>query len=321
MVAWHELSTEEVQDSIKSIEVSADSYLDMIPQNDDFIYPCFQGDISVDFDVRSLLRPLGDIWRVLHKEERTDLLKETLETYWKYKGVPKIRMDVIKNPDAPSGWSMLSGDITHEDVHRNKLDDMLSQVVTKDLAATYGKFRIGADGVKTELQFLSEDLVAEPEEQDILNAGLFVSVQKNRVWAAPGVHRLVCSNGLISSISNIEGNNLDFVRDKGMLSDAAKLMKWFVSQRDTKVATVRELSACFGNRTFPQNIVTKKWKSWSERIELGELSYYDVINDLTSQVNNTLASTRYSVISVPKNIQRVQDKCNCPTCSAKLLMV
>jgi len=107
----------------------------------------------------------------------------------------------------------------------------------------------------------------------------------------------------------------DFSGSEEILQRAVNLINWLSNQTSHKVNNVRELSVAL--KDFPEFLLNRFWKGWSEKIDLKELTWFDVIDSLTREGNKTLSNFRYRMLESYETINTYQTaEHRCPICSA-----
>lgn len=322
MVNWIRCKKEELKSRLKTVQVEGKEILQMmgnpyenerkiriIPNNDDV--PAF------DIDARSIVQPIGKIGKMAIKSGQLDLFERLVKLSWVNSGNanPMFMFDLYDDgKDAITVRQKCR--FTEEDTSKD-LPSLLEETKMYD-NHNFDDIVLGNDGEKIELQFLSnvQNGQCEVRAGDVLQAGIFVSIN-GRVKVSAGVNRLVCTNGLIKRMDLWTVNSLNGILDESIFNQGIELMEWFRKTADQKVKSIRELS-CILDGKFPKGLMTRKWKEWSERVELGDLTIYDVINDMTFEMNRTLGSARYNVLGIGNRIKEFEQMGKCPTCSAKV---
>jgi len=271
------------------------------------------GDFLLDFNARRLVGILGDFWKVMHREKDYDAIRSAIRKYWAYQGKPVIQAEYLETTADQTVF--LRCKVLKTKAEAEKALNL--NKVLEDVNDSFGYDRVvvGSDDMHLELQLLVQEHRREVAKGDFLDAGLFMSVD-NGVKIAAGVHRLVCTNGLTEPMLLWKGSDYRFDVNGEYLRRATELAGWLVSQHDKVVNNIREISVVLKDYSKP--LMNRFWKSWSERIDLGELTWYEVINDMTQSVNSTLSSTRYDVLNVSGKVKRHEEEHKCPVCSAQV---
>jgi len=270
---------------------------------------------SITVDTSILGAPLGRLWRVLYQNHEHTALKDVLLKYWKHTGVPMVEVDLIKGK--------LEDEESNEDrtiVLRNRVlpfkeesDGRFQRAIegVQQSGLGFDRAVVGSWGHNIELQFLNTKLRQQVSKGDFVDCGLFVALNGD-VRVSAGLNRLVCTNGLVQKMDVWHERDYSFSPE--YVTSASRLMEWFKSIHGEKVGSVREISVVLD--LFPKTFVNKFWKKWSERIELKELTWYEVIDDLTRAVNTTLGAIRYNTLEVSQRIQGYGQRCH--TCQAQV---
>ena len=82
------------------------------------------------------------------------------------------------------------------------------------------------------------------------------------------------------------------------------------------MCSVRELSVILND--FPKPMATKYWKEWAQKIETGELTWFDVINDVTNYANKYMDKTRQRIIQFSDTLRQYEADAVCPVCSTHI---
>jgi len=273
---------------------------------------------AVDVDVTSLVGVAGSSWRTMMYAEDSSAVP-ALKSYLKkvyslQKTKPSIYIDTVRSDDG-----------TLAKVMRQKLVWNKKEVPFNE---TYDRIKSRFDDVKelvigtekskqkAEIQMLfGDDVVVDksPQAGDIINHGLFIHIN-GQTYISYGVNRLVCTNGLVRNMTLFNDTMLSSLKDE-TLKNVRMVSEWFKELPDKKVDSVRCLSVLLNG--FPSNIIKSYWKTWSEKIELKQLTYYEVVNDLTSHANRSLGYTRQVCTGIQSRFEKLQ-KHECPVCSASV---
>jgi len=295
---WYELTVNDFRKAIGSGVIDGRQILESLSSVKENKVEVEVDNVKLLFDVRRVIRPLGQACRVFMQNGEYDTVKNVLEKYWKHRGVPRFGVDYLKG----------QGILKVKEIEDESYDG-IENFVEKVKSNEFTTVRFSGDGRNIELQFLASRL-CKGEKTDIVVPGLFVRYNGG-VRVAPGVNRLVCSNGLTRFFALWEkAGEVD-----RLVEDAVRLAEWLVSCKGKKVNSVREVSVVLSN--YPKRLLDKFWKKWAERVELNDLSWYDVIDDLTRSVNNVLNESRYRVLEVVQSISKYNgDECRCSICSS-----
>ena len=273
-----------------------------------------KGSVSPVFvNLHTLGQPLGKYWTTLYQKQEFSLLRDALKKYWSHVGIPNLSVDVV-------GGRLETDERDDRLVVRSKVvnpgakpDDRLGRIVDSMRKQEFGVDRVvvGTQDDHVELQFLSKRLRQEVKQGDMVDCGLFVSLN-GQVQVSAGLNRLVCTNGLIRRMDVWKQEDFNFSPE--YIEQAQRLMTWFKGTTGQKIHNVRDISVVLD--LFPKTFVNRFWKRWSEGIELGELTWFQVIDDLTHAVNGTLGELRYRTLAVPERIQGYGGRCH--ACSASI---
>lgn len=268
-------------------------------------------DTEVNFNIAPLVSPLGEYGRALLKDGDKQGVRDSLSRYWAIKGLPKVRFEFA---EVAGDLLPLRSRVVDSKNGEKRLLDINGVVAGINKSFKYDRAVIGADGAKMEFQFLNTGTRREVKEGDFVDGGMFVTVNGS-VKISAGLNRLVCNNGLTERFYLMGDTNFEGADE--LMQRSAKLLDWLTQQTTHKIENIRELSVVLNG--YAQPLLNRFWKSWSERIGLGELTSFDVINDLTSNVNQTLSGVRYKVLSMYEDVTNYQEKeCRCPVCSASV---
>lgn len=292
-------------------EIGLNDLLDS-PWSTDLIAKVQYNNQLLDVNMSVLIDPLGRYGEALLSANRFDELKDNLQKYYQLKGRPRIFayfLDIndeqihIKN-------TVFEGDMGNPKKKKVDPNDLISEV---NRSFEYDQVFIGFDTQHLELQFLNTSLRKAVKPGDFVDFGLFVSIN-GQIKVAPGVHQLRCTNGATEEMKFWDGKAFDDT----YIKRAAGLADWIATQSNKPVHDLREISVRFSN--FPPSFLEKFCKGWGERIALNDLTWFDVLFDITQAVNKTLSSLRYTVISSPARLRKLESDsgCRCPTCSAKV---
>lgn len=263
--------------------------------------------------LREIGAPLGQYWDTLYKKGEYSVLRDALQRYWTHAGTPRVLIDIVSGIPEESETKAVEHVALRMKlaVIGKQADTRLPRIVDAVKKQQLGIDRVvvGHHGDHVELQFLTKKMRQEVQKGDFVDCGLFVSLN-GQVQVAAGLNRLVCTNGLTRKMNVWKADEFNF--DGAYLEQAQKLMDWFKGTTTQQVRHVRELSVVLD--IFPKAFVAKFWKGWSEAIELQNLTWFAVIDDMTRAVNNTLGDLRYKALSVGENIQHYDGRCK--SCSA-----
>lgn len=256
-------------------------------------------------DMRTMIAPLGEYGRVLYSEGEFKRMRELLVDFWALKDSPKIVADVL---DLEGERQVVRTKITK---NRTKLSDTSIEDIFKGVNASfeYDKTVVGAEGDHLEIQFLNMKTRVNVRPGDAVDCGLFMSINGS-VRVSPGINRLVCTNGLTETFHLWRNERYEFSQE--FLDRAVQLATWLGKQADAPITHMRDLNVVL--RQYPKGFVSKFYEKWSARMDMKELTFFDVIDDLTRSVNNTLRSIRYNVLALSEPIRAHQSEGRCPIC-------
>jgi len=318
MVNWWRGKSSEITDRLSTIEIKGSRVLTFL-NSDIYEKPnilIHDENYSAELNMKEIVAPMGRIGRMLIKNNRIDVVKDIIKTYWLESGNPdpKFLFDVINTDE---------GDLTLRNkivFKANKKDITLKDFFDKvklDDYKDYDELVIGGEGDHAEIQFLSTIKGRiEARKGDFLDAGVFVSLNGS-VKISCGVNRLVCLNGLTKKFELWNNDDFDFLKSDSIFRQGMELSSWFSTKANQPIENVREISSAFGH-IYPKGVLNKKWKEWSEKVELKTLTFFDVINDLTSMANRTLGGFRYKLLEAGLHVQNMETVGCCPTCSHKV---
>ena len=307
---WHK-----IENRIKGVIVErmpAKDLLDL-PLNEELEAAVPFKDVEATFDAKRLMLPLGDYWKVMAKHGDVPSIKDALLKYWAYKGMPKVLFEFA---DIGGAALQLRSKLIQrkDDEDESRVIDLNKVIEGVNRSFDYDRTVIGSDGARLEFQFLSKKTRREVLPGDFVDGGLFVSIN-GRVKVSAGINRLVCTNGMTERLNVMSG--IDFSGASEMLERSVRLINWLAEQTTHKVAHIRELSVAL--KDYPKPVLNRFWKTWSEACDAGDLTYFDVINDLTASVNKTLTPIRYRMLQSYETINAYQvAEHKCPVCSAKV---
>lgn len=309
MVTW--LKTEERLTGVKIEEVAVEKLLDSEWKRESHKLVVPLDDVTFDFDLRRLMQPLGKFWKVMYDVEDYISIKDALQKYWLHTAKPKVLVEMAETEKEVV--YLRSKILTTEQATETMVD--LNRVIS-DINASfkYNRTVIGTDGSNLEVQFLDSTARQEVKQGDFVDCGLFIHVN-GKVNVAPGINRLVCTNGLTQRMNLLDGQ--DYRVNSEFLQRSIELATWLRQKAGQNVGMCREISVAL--RDYPKSYLNRFWKSWTERIDLKELTWFDVVSDVTAAVNRTLAPIRYQALAMAEDITAFETKeCRCPTCSASV---
>lgn len=319
MVNWTRIKSSEIAGRLNTIELKGSKVLsflnDKIYENP--IITVHDGEVAAEVNLKDLVSPLGRVGRMLITHNRIDVVHEIISTYWLEHGNadPKFVFDTMNTED--EGIVTLRRKIIFNEQKRPmSLIEFFSKIKPEDYS-DFDEIVIGGEGDSAEIQFLSTlkgRIEARPN--DFLDAGIFVHLNGN-IKVSAGVNRLVCTNGMTSQFTFWNNDEFNFFQGGSIFRQGLDLARWLAAKATQPIENVREISTAFGH-VYPKGILMKKWKEWSEKIELKTLTWFDVINDLTAMANRTLGGLRYKLLEAGLYVQKMEETGCCPTCSAKV---
>ncbi len=182
-----------------------------------------------------------------------------------------------------------------------------------DITKNFTYWRFAGEKNSVEFQFLSDNIRKEVKPGDFIDPGLFVTMTPRDRKSAIGFNRLVCGNGLIKQLESIETGSNPFSLDKK--AEIEKLFEWFKGTTKRPVHSIREIAMAL-DKNVPSRILNKFWKTWAEKIDLKELTYFDVIADITNVANSTLSNARYNSLKLQDHFEAFDEHKSCPICAA-----
>jgi hypothetical protein len=267
--------------------------------------------IAFNYNLSTFLSPIfGNFWRVLYAEGDFEGIKSALHNYYKYISKPNIIADVIIAKNEEDNFLIRTKSLGGGDGGKEKAVVDIN-VLLKDINKwfPYNSTVVGSNGSHVEFQFLDTTNRIDASKNDFIDPGLFVSVN-GKVQVSPGLNRLICTNGLVERYHDFGGKEYKFGDE--FLKRGVELMKWLVEQQRELVPSVKELSVV--THCLPSPMTTKYWKEWSQGIEERKLTYYDVIDNITSYANKHVDSTRNRILSFPAAYAEYKKNGACPVC-------
>jgi hypothetical protein len=320
MINWTRFKSSDIKERIKTVEVDGSKVLTFL---NDEIYKnpeitVHDENNSVEVDLQDIVSPLGQVGRMLIRNNKVDTVRDIVRTYWAEQGNPnpKFVFDVASSDE---GDVTLRNKIIFKEGSKKAMSlvEFFNRINPNDYRDSFDEVVIGGEGDLAEIQFLSTIKGrVEARPNDFLDAGVFVSLNGS-VKVSAGVNRLICTNGLTKHFNLWNNTDFDFLQGESIFRQGMELATWFASKANEPVANIREISTAFGH-VYPKSILMRNWKSWSEKIELKSLFWFDVINDLTSIGNKTLRGLRYRLLESGMLVQKMEETGCCPICSAKV---
>ena len=266
---------------------------------------------SFNFDLNSFFSPiLGNFWRVLYAENDAKGIQDALLCYYKYRSKPTIVADVFTLGDKDV---TVRTKFVDDDDRTDNLVDVTKLISDINASFPYNRTVIGSNGRVVEMQFLDSSNRIDANKDDFIDPGLFVSLN-GQLKVSAGLSRLKCTNGLVEKFNVYEGT--DFKFGKEFLERSIKLVKWLVDRQKDKVTSLKELLVV--THCLPKQIIDKNWKAWTIKQETGELTWYDVIADITSYANRYVDNTRHRLLEFPEVYNKYTKDGSCPVCATEL---
>lgn len=297
------------ENRIKEIETFSISAIKALENNwreDSYLVNVEKDDIDIEFDLSELFSPiLGNFWKVLYNERDYDGIRDTMSHYWKYKKIPLIRASLIsfENSDEKQVFHVK---LVNENKKPQKIEDLNSIIKSVNESFDYNRVVIGSNSDHLEFQFLNSASRIEVKKDDFVDPGVFVFAN-GKIQIAAGINRLVCTNGLTERIWAFKSDRLN----SEILQRSINLANWLAERVHDKVCSINELAVLLNN--YPESMRKKFWKVWSQKIENDELSWFDVIDDITRYANLYLNKTRQNLLQFSEVL-----KSYCPTCNTKV---
>ena len=307
-VVWHKVDTRLT--GLKTVEVDAAEVLKTDWDKQTGIAVIDKEDVEIPVDMGRFFSPLGRYGQTLMNVDAREELRDSLAVYWSHEGKPKIFADALCSET--ESIYLRSKFVKAKTVDR--MIDVNRVISDVNESVEYDRVVIGSDENTLEVQFLSSASRVEVKAGDFVDAGLFVTFN-GRVRVAAGINRLICTNGMIRRLDVWKGTDFKFGAD--FIKRGVELANWLILQQDRRVTNIRELSVVL--RDYPGRIQRVFFKSWAEKCDLGELTWADVLNDVTSVANRSLGSFRYKMLATPSAMAVLDEEiCRCPTCSASV---
>lgn len=310
MVKW--LDTTSRIKSIRTVEIDSNEVLNSQWTEDTLKAPVTKDGVSTEVSLKPLIAPLGNYGKVLIESKNLDVLRDSLKNYWQITGKPRILSQVLETEAEPIH-------LRNKIISKTRLKESASPDVNKLIADInknfeYNRVVVGGDDTNVELQFLNSNFRKAVKVNDPVDAGLFLSIN-GQVKIAPGIHQLRCTNGMTERMDIYDGS--EFRSGDDYIKRATDLATWFGTQADKPVHNTREISVRL--QGYPESFLKRFYKGWSERIALKELTWFDIVYEVTQSVNNTLSPLRYKVLEVAQPLRQYEkEPCRCKTCSASV---
>lgn len=315
MVKW--VNIENRIKSVENVEVDMKQVLDADWKQGSYLVPVSVVDgVNMDVDLSSLFSStLGNFWHVLYAEKEFGVIRDTMATYWRYRGTPRLVSRVVTVEDK-SRFAVNS--ILSDQKNKSRIVDVNRVLDGVNKTFEYNRTVVGFNGGHAEFQFLNKTKRVNLKVNDVVDPGLFVSVNGG-IKVAAGTNRLVCLNGLTQRFNAFKASDYKF--NKEILDRGVEMAKWLCDKQNDKVLSTRALSVLLDK--YPDSMLSKFWKGWSQKIELGELTWFDVIDNLTSYANKYIDSTRHKLLEFGSDLRchevaMHEHRLECPTCSAKV---
>lgn len=322
-VVWNEMPVKYLNENVSSVEVPINTVIDQIPQrkSEDFsdVISVSVNDRYISMDIKDVLGDFYKPWVSMSYYGEANEVRTICKKFNELRNNPRFNIELLRTEDGKD--VVLSKTNCMGSEKPSKLIEHLSRLNVDTIQDKFPNVRVGSDGNNLELQFIREDAgVKSAEDGDILKPCIFVRMNKwsPKLSISPGVYRLVCTNGLIRSMFFWKNTNMDFLNSESILKNAMDYVDWFISMKDRKVGSTRELAVIL-KRHLSERLLDSYWGEWAEKIDMRALTYYDVINDMTSTVNNTLTDIRYTTMNIGEKIESyLASEHRCPVCMAKI---
>lgn len=295
---------------ISNLLISSDRVLETNWKNDSYVINIEEEGTVIDFDLSELLSPiLGNFWKVLYNEGDFSNIKSALINYWKYKKPPMIQTALISFENSINEEIIQTKLVNEYKLHENVNFNQIVQQINESFE--YDKVVIGSNSDHLELQFLDSSRRCEVRDKDYVDPGIFLFLN-GKIQIAAGINRLVCTNGLTERIWAFKSERIN----DEILQRAIALASWLRDRNTDKICSIRELAVILNG--YPEPMKRKFWKNWSQRIELNELTWFDVIDDITNYAKSYMDKTRQNLLQFPETLKSYRNQSICPTCSAKV---
>jgi len=300
-------------DEMKSVNVDVADVVNSPWSESSYSVPVKANGIDFDFNLGDLFNPiLGDFWKVMYAEGDFKEIKSSMISYWKYRNKPTLVANVaISN----KGEHHFIGSRLVHDKSRESSINANDVIQGANKSFKYNRVMIGSVNDVIEFQLLNKTNRIEVKKGDFVDPGLFIWVNGGTKIAA-GTNRLVCLNGLTEKINVWESERFNFDDSGEMLDRSVKLASWLASRQEKKVDSIRELACLMNN--YPKPMLMRFMEDWSKKVEAEELTWFDVINDITNYANKYLNKTRLQILQFSEILKAHEDKVFCPVCSTKI---
>lgn len=314
---WFQGQLETAKDDFKTVEVPVMELLNSPITPKGIIARPIQDELISYLDINDVVDPnLGKIFNRFSKAGYSEKAKTMIQDIVKAEGEYKVQINMFHGTtERGDGWMTTSvTPFSGDDRPLNAMEKFVSQNISK-LPSSFNYYRVGFAGRNAEMQFLSESGRKEVKVGDFIDPGLFMHFTPDKRYMTVGFNRLVCTNGLTRRLSLFEADGLGTFDLEEYSKDIDKLFQWFEGTTKRKVESTREIAIAL-EHYVPKRTLKKHWKSWAERIDLKELTYFDVIDDVTREANNNLGGARYASLTIADHIERADSHGRCPVCSS-----
>jgi len=263
-----------------------------------------------EIDISSFAKIAGQSQKIMLRDKSSQVvLKKYLkEVYSRSEKKPSVYIDFLESDEISCVLRQKIVDTQTEDSFADIFEEFKTKLKYKEVV-------IGSDGGhNAEVQLLfGEDIVVKksPQKGDIVNKGLFFNLNGG-VNVSYGINRLICTNGAVSRSSVFKRSMSEQILSE-VVAEAEILSTWFCGLPDKKVESIRTLSILL--KDMPSRVQKEYWKSWSEKFELDNLTYFEVVNDITEYAKRSLGYSRHVCMNIPNVFKKIE-KHECPVCSA-----
>lgn len=245
---------------------------------------------------------LGSSWRRVSVKS-SSLVKDYLRTYLDVSGRNVgLVMDVVKVDGMEEGLGLKRVQdvglyLENVALVKKSLDKVRSRIEWFEIRDGFIAGVVGEIG-------------KEVEAGDILKGGIYFR-WNGEVRIGLGVHRLVCSNGLVREEVS------DFISlDDGVVSRLKEMVDWLTSLRGHKVDDMRKLKFLVEELPAAFRDLLRKWIPLKEK---GVLDWYSVVNDITLKAQGFDTGYMWRAISrVGNTVDKMLSVCRCDKCGSEL---